>query len=175
MTRSRSAVGPIDGAYLDSVSAVIWMPGPRYLLQHREDREGVTYPNWWSLFGGGCELGETAEATLRRELLEELDFQIGDCKPLIGCTFDLWFEGLSIRKIFFTVEMTQAEADKLELREGQGMGWLSFPEIMGRADLVVPYDLGVIALHNSRVTLEASLVVRRQAAFAGRSTVPPSS
>ena len=153
MTRSRSAahITPIDGLYLDSVSAVIWMPGPQYLLQHREDREGVTYPNWWSLFGGGCELDETAEATLRRELLEELNFQVDECKPLIGCTFDLWFEGMSIRKIFFTVEMTQDEADKLVLREGQGMGWLSFPKILGRADLVVPYDLGVIALHHSQV------------------------
>jgi 8-oxo-dGTP pyrophosphatase MutT (NUDIX family) len=150
------------------------MPGPRYLLQHREDREGVAYPNWWSLFGGAREPGETGEATLRRELLEELDFCVLDCMPLLGCTFDLWFEGLRTRKIFFTVEMAQAEADKLVLREGQGMGWLSFSDILGRADQIVPYDLSVIALHNSRVTSRASPVVRGQAAFAGRSRMPPS-
>ena len=33
------------------------------------------------------------------------------------------------------------------LYEGQGMAWLSFEEIMARADEVVPYDLTVIALH----------------------------
>src|SRR5579864_6852537 len=153
MAQSRAAAeaATTDTLDLDSVSAVIWMQGPRYLLQHREDREGVAYRNWWSLFGGAREPGETGDAALRRELLEELDFQVVECMPLLGCIFDLCFEGLKTRKIFFTVEMTQAEADGLVLREGQGMAWLRLVEILARADRIVPYDLGVIALHNSRV------------------------
>jgi 8-oxo-dGTP diphosphatase len=140
----------VDGLDLDSVAAIIFMSGPRYLLQHREDRDDISYPNWWSVFGGTREHGESAEAALRRELMEELEFSAGDCKPLLGCTFDLWFAARRMRKIFFSVEMTEAEARGLVLHEGQGMAWLHFDEILARAVQIVPYDLGVIALHNSR-------------------------
>jgi 8-oxo-dGTP diphosphatase len=140
----------VDGLDLDSVAAIIFMSGPRYLLQHREDRNDISYPNWWSVFGGAREHGESAEAALRRELMEELEFSVGECKPFLGCTFDLWFAVRRIRKIFFSVEMTEAEARGLVLHEGQGMAWLRFEEILERAVQIVPYDLGVIALHYSR-------------------------
>ena len=49
-----------EGAlHLDSVAAIIWQAaGPRYLLQHREDRTDIAYPNWWSLFGGALEASD---------------------------------------------------------------------------------------------------------------------
>jgi 8-oxo-dGTP pyrophosphatase MutT (NUDIX family) len=67
-----------EGAlHLDSVAAIVWQAaGPRYLLQHREDRTDVAYPNWWSLFGGALEAG-SAEQALRREIIEELELHIG--------------------------------------------------------------------------------------------------
>jgi 8-oxo-dGTP pyrophosphatase MutT (NUDIX family) len=136
---------------LDSVAAIIYMSGRRYLLQHREDRSGISYPNAWGLFGGARETGEDAEAALRREMMEELEFPVGACSLFVGCTFDLRFEARRTRKIFFSVEMTETEVQRLVLREGQGMAWLSFGEILARADDVVPYDLGMIALHHSRL------------------------
>ncbi len=135
------------GLDLDSVAALISM-GPRYLLQHREDRLGVTYPNCWGLFGGACEPGESAPDALRRELLEEIGIEIGHYEPLLTCVYDLWFEDRRTRKAFFSVELSETEAGKLVLGEGQGMAWFRFAEIMARADQVVPYDLSVIALHN---------------------------
>jgi 8-oxo-dGTP pyrophosphatase MutT (NUDIX family) len=132
---------------LDSVAALISM-GPQYLLQHREDRQGVSYPNCWGLFGGAREDGESAVDALRREMLEELNLEVGGYEPLLTCTYELWFEGRRTRKAFFSVELSEAEASKIVLGEGQGMAWLRFAEVMARADQVVPYDLGVIALHN---------------------------
>jgi 8-oxo-dGTP pyrophosphatase MutT (NUDIX family) len=133
------------------VAAIILLPGGRYLLQHREDRAGISFPNAWGLFGGARESGENADAALRREMMEELEFSVGACSLFVGCTFDLRFEARRTRKIFFSVEMTDAEARGLVLREGQGMAWLDFHEILGRASHVVPYDLGMIALHHSRL------------------------
>ena len=43
----------------------------RVLLGHRSP-DRVNYPNVWDLFGGHVEAGETIEATLARELDEEL-------------------------------------------------------------------------------------------------------
>jgi 8-oxo-dGTP pyrophosphatase MutT (NUDIX family) len=136
---------------LDSVAAIIYLPGRRYLLQHREDRGDISYPNCWGLFGGAREAGEEAETALRREMMEELEFSVGAFSLFVGCTFDLRFEVRRTRKIFFSVEMTEAEACGLVLREGQGMAWLGFHEILARAEDVVPYDLGMIALHHQRL------------------------
>ncbi|GIW26147.1 MAG: DNA mismatch repair protein MutT [Meiothermus sp.] len=46
----------------------------RVLLQHRTDTHD------WSTPGGACELGESLEATARRELLEETGLEVGDLR-----------------------------------------------------------------------------------------------
>lgn len=140
------------GLHLDSVAAIIWQAvGPRYLLQHREDRRDIAYPNWWSLFGGALEAGESAEQALRREMIEELGLHIRGLCVLFSCTFDLRFAALRVRKTFFDVEITRLEAEKLTLKEGQGMAWLRFDEMVARAEQIVPNDLGALALHHARV------------------------
>ena len=138
---------PKTGLDLDSVGALIHM-GQRYLLQHREDRDGVAYPNCWGLFGGACEPGESAADALHREMLEELSLEVAAYKPLMTCVYDLWFERRRTRKAFFTIELSEFQAAKLVLHEGQGMAWLRFDEVLVRASSFVPYDLAVIALHH---------------------------
>ena len=147
---------------LDSVVGLVFM-GRRYLLQHREDRQGVSYPGYWGLFGGACEPGESASEALRRELFEEIALDVVRYTPIVGCTYDLWFENRRTRKAFFGIEITQAEADSLVLGEGQGMAWFDFREVMAMADRVVPYDLSVIALHHRGISM-ASLINRGLAA-----------
>jgi 8-oxo-dGTP diphosphatase len=141
---------------LDSVGAIIWQrSGLRYLLQHRENRRDIVYPSWWSLFGGALEAGESPEEALRREMVEELELYVSDFKALFSCTFDLRFSGARMRKTFFSVEVNSQQIELLVLREGQGMAWLRFKEILARADRVVPYDLGALALHQSRCSPRA--------------------
>ena len=45
----------------------------KWLLQLRDDIEGIIAPGCWGLFGGHVEPGESIEAGLRRELNEEID------------------------------------------------------------------------------------------------------
>lgn len=161
MAHSKSDPVPKAGLDLDSVAALIHM-GQRYLLQHREDRAGVAYPNCWGLFGGACEPGESAVDALHRELLEELSLEVTGYMPLMTCMYDLWFEDRRTRKAFFAIELSQAQADTLVLHEGQGMAWLGFDEVLARADHFVPFDLGVIALH-SRGIARAGVLGRADA------------
>ena len=56
----------------------------RWLLQLRDDIEGIVHPGTWALFGGHLEAGESPEIALRRELLEEIHWQAK------GLNF--WFE-----------------------------------------------------------------------------------
>jgi 8-oxo-dGTP pyrophosphatase MutT (NUDIX family) len=139
----------IDQLDEDSVAALIFTADGRYLLQHRESRSGISYPNWWSLFGGAREHGERAEDAIRRELMEELEFTALKCVPFLGCSYEFWLEGQLTRKIFFSVPANERETQGLVQREGQGMAWLRLDEIIARGGHIVPYDLGVIALHHS--------------------------
>ena len=56
----------------------------RWLLQLRDDIEGILYPGQWALFGGHLDPDETPEVALRRELEEEINWAGSDLEP--------WFE-----------------------------------------------------------------------------------
>ncbi len=131
---------------LDSTAAVL-VCGGQYLLQHREDRPEVAYPGWWSLFGGAREGAESAEEAIMRELREELELDIPNCRHLITCWYEIAFENRITRKAYFVVELAATQIDRLVLHEGQGMGWFNAAEIRAIADRIVPYDIGILALY----------------------------
>ncbi|HYM34991.1 MAG TPA: NUDIX domain-containing protein, partial [Steroidobacteraceae bacterium] len=60
----------------EAVSALMVTADSRYLLQHRDDRPDIFFPNYWGNFGGAVERGETKEEALRREIREELEFEV---------------------------------------------------------------------------------------------------
>ena len=53
------------------VKAVIFKD-EKFLLQLRDNKPNIPYPNTWAFFGGGVEEGEKHEEALKRELKEEL-------------------------------------------------------------------------------------------------------
>ncbi len=55
--------------------------GDRILSQKR-DSDLEKYPGVWTLFGGNIKEGENPEEALRRELLEELDYELGEVRFL---------------------------------------------------------------------------------------------
>lgn len=147
LSHNRSGAAEPDTAlHLDSVAAII-CHGDRFLLQHCEDEPHVSYPGWWSLFGGAREPGETAEAAIQRELREELALQGVEYRLLTSCRYDLVFEQRLTRKAFFAVELDEGAVESLVLGEGQAMAWLDFNAILAIGRSVVPYDLSILALY----------------------------
>jgi 8-oxo-dGTP pyrophosphatase MutT (NUDIX family) len=84
------------------------------LLQLRDDLPQILYPGHWGLFGGHLEPGETPEVGFRREIQEEIGYEVRNCTP-----FRCYSDAEAVRYIFYTpltIPLTS-----LILNEGQDL------------------------------------------------------
>jgi 8-oxo-dGTP pyrophosphatase MutT (NUDIX family) len=134
-------------SFRDAAAAIIVLDDGRYLMQLRDDKPGIFYPDHWGLFGGAIDDGEDGEEALRRELREELDH---DARRISYFTrMDFAFESLGAKpsvRLFYVVEMKVAELDGLTLGEGRQMKALEAADILLERR-VVPYDSFAIWMH----------------------------
>jgi 8-oxo-dGTP pyrophosphatase MutT (NUDIX family) len=77
-------------------------------------------PGYWAFFGGGIEKGETPMEALKREIREELSYQVLNPKFLLAQKVR---DGETDSTKYVFVEQYQDQP--LQLGEGQGMGWFS--------------------------------------------------
>lgn len=130
-----------------AVAALVVTSTGRYLLQLRDDVPGIWFPNYWSLFGGLIENGETPEEAIVRELWEELSFRPRALRYFtqVGFDFRPWGQGLKLRYVF-EVSVEPDEVATMVLGEGQGMALHDGKTVMGLPKLA-PYDALAIGLH----------------------------
>ena len=106
-----------------AVKAVIYSDD-KFLLQLRDQKQGIFYPGVWGLFGGSVDDGEKPIDALKRELFEEIGLEIKDAKLLFSWNHDKYNSILH----FFLVPLT-VEFEKLCLNEGQRMDLFSIEQI----------------------------------------------
>lgn len=94
----------------------------RWLLQLRDNIEGIAAPGTWGLFGGHLDPGEAPEAALRRELREEISWCAGELA--------YWFRHSNPQRLahFFLGELS-SPLEALELQEGQDMALASAEQL----------------------------------------------
>jgi 8-oxo-dGTP diphosphatase len=125
---------------LGAAAAIIVTPDRHFLLQHRDAKPGIWYPDSWSLFGGSIEPGESPGEALRRELVEEIGWAPREIRYFTQIAWDFARWGLGIKlRYTFEVPITRAEVAGLVLREGQGMRLFSAAEVLCQP-CVTPYD-----------------------------------
>lgn len=94
----------------------------RWLLQLRDDVPHIIAPGCWALFGGHLDPGETPEQALRRELREEIAWEVG---PLAFCVrHDRPERSLHYFHAALTVPL-----EALQLLEGQDMALVTLAEL----------------------------------------------
>jgi mutator protein MutT len=90
----------------------------RILLQHRTD-DAPRLAGYWAFFGGGIEKGETPEDAVKREIMEELEYEL--VNPNLVMVQDFETAGINGKKYVFMEKYDYKK--KLVLKEGQGMNW----------------------------------------------------
>jgi 8-oxo-dGTP pyrophosphatase MutT (NUDIX family) len=96
--------------------AILYQEG-HFLLQLRDNIPGILYPGCWGLFGGHLEPGETPEQTLRRELIEEINYNVSTIS-----LFASYEQEKIIRHVYYAPLMVSI--DHLVLQEGWDFGLL---------------------------------------------------
>jgi 8-oxo-dGTP pyrophosphatase MutT (NUDIX family) len=134
-------------------AAIMSTPDGRYLMQLRDAIPGILLPDHWALFGGSIDPGESAEAALRRELVEELEYRAREVhfftELLIGLPFT---SPRTDRMSFFVVPIEAAEVPMMVQHEGADRR-LFTPEALAAEPRVAPWDLAVVMMHARRGVL----------------------
>ena len=120
----------LDSTVAQGVSAILINGQGQVLLQHRDDNPRIRYPNHWSLFGGSIDPGETPYNAARREVREEIGYDVEN----LGLFRE--FVQNNKREFAFVGEI-DAGLGELTLNEGQGMDFVSpaeFSKLVIRPD-----------------------------------------
>lgn len=156
MTRESSTAGSGPLYLSDAVAAIICVEADGYLMQLRDARPDIWYPDHWGLFGGAIDPGETPLEALRRELDEELELQVTEAEFFVRIDFDLGGIGLPrYHRSYYLVSITRALEARLVLHEGSAKRVFLGPDILRQSN-VTPYDAFAVFLHHARGRLAAS-------------------
>jgi 8-oxo-dGTP pyrophosphatase MutT (NUDIX family) len=134
----------------DAVAALIQLTDGRYVLQLRDAKPHIFYPDYWGCFGGAIDSGETPEAALVRELGEELGLSLSqDSFTRFTCfTHDFTFAGLrTIERLYFHLSLSDLEG--LCLHEGADIAAFSAQQALEELR-IVPYDAFALWMHHNR-------------------------
>lgn len=124
----------------DAAAAILVHEDGRILMQLRDDRPDIWYPNHWGLFGGGVEAGESPEEALCRELYEELELVKQPGKLFAKFDFDLSPIGLGkAYRSYYVIQIDAKDPDRIKLHEGREAKFFEAYQIFSEID-VTPYD-----------------------------------
>ena len=138
-----------------AAAAIIVNSNGHLLLQLRDNKPDIFFPNHWGCFGGAIDANEGPSESVTRELEEEIGLQvnIGKSDQFTKFTFDLFGLGLgSIDRNYFIIDIGQKPITSLELNEGSEMRFFHQTEISMLQ--MVPYDRFAIWLYNNKCYLE---------------------
>ena len=147
------ADGPLKPS--DAVAALLMREDGRYVMQLRDAKPNIFYPDHWGCFGGAVDAGEQPGEALRRELREELEFELPSAREFTRFEFDFRNVGHPpTRRIYYEVPVSHAAFARFALHEGADMQAFDAGELLSRRK-VTPYDAFAVFMHLSRKRFEA--------------------
>ncbi|HIK32164.1 MAG TPA: NUDIX hydrolase [Oscillatoriales cyanobacterium M59_W2019_021] len=93
-----------------------------FLMQLRDNIPNIVYPGYWTFFGGHIEPGESPEVAVKREILEEIGYEMPSAE-----LFEIYETSESVRHVFHAPLTVGLE--NLVLNEGWDMDLWTIDEI----------------------------------------------
>ncbi len=115
----------------------------KYLLQLRDNKKNIYFPNFWGLFGGRVGSNENFSEALKREIKEEINLIISIKKKIFSTTYDMI--GLKKKRKMIYYECLKTKNTQLILKEGKKFGLFKFEELKNLR--IVPLDFVAINTH----------------------------
>ncbi len=114
------------------------------LMQNRKTMS--KFGEEYGYFGGGIEEGETPEEAVRREIKEELDFDLKEIRYLgkyvsIGEKIREPLGEVEITWEVFVSKITKEEYETMTCLEGDGMGWIAMDKIVNLKMAPIPLKI----------------------------------
>ena len=132
---------------LKSAKAIIFVKN-KYLLQLRDNKKNVYFPNFWGVFGGRVEKTESYEKAIEREIKEETNLTIKAFKMVLSANCKM----IGLKKKFKTIyfECKILGKRKIILTEGQKYKFFTFKQI--KKLNIIPIDFAAINSHYLKTT-----------------------
>ena len=108
------------------VAKIALFKNNKILLELRDDKPDILFPNHWTLVGGGIANGESAEDAVKREVSEELNYELNEAEFISTCVSHDESPPAEINLFFGKIN---CEIEDLELKEGQEIRFFSFDQL----------------------------------------------
>lgn len=105
-------------------AVVLFINKNKFLFYLRDNKPSIIYPNYWAPLGGTIEKGETPKETLKREIKEEINYNIKN--PIFLGNFKDSYGNL----VYVFKSRINKKINEITLNEGQKLGYFSFKEAL---------------------------------------------
>ncbi len=140
---------------IKAVKAIIYFKN-KYLLQLRDKKKNIYYPNFWGLFGGTVEKKETSNNAITREIFEETNLKVIQKKFLLKSKFNFYNSEEIFETTFFECKTIKL-LETIKINEGQKFNFFSINQL--KSLKIIPYDLLAITYHNHSIVKKKKYIL----------------
>jgi len=128
-----------------------------YLLQLRDNKKNIYFPNFWGIFGGRVERAESYRKALEREIKEETNLIVKASRMILSTNSKM----IGLKKKFNTIyyECKILKKRKMILTEGQKYKFFSFNQI--KKLNIVPMDFTAINSYHLIITQKKNIFPKK--------------
>ena len=127
-------------------------------MQLRDNKKGIHFPGFWGLFGGKIKSNETSLNAIKREIIEETNFDIKNFR------YKYRFN-IKGKDLVRTRDITYFQGDlkylpkKISLKEGKSFGFFSFEKI--KKMKITSFDFAAISFHYFTKVLKKAVLPKK--------------